>query len=260
MTVAASRGDGRGQHWDPERYRREAGFVAELGRPLLDLLKPQAGERTLDLGCGDGRLTSALADAGAVAVGCDLSREQAAAARGLGLPVCAADGALLPFPDNAFESVFSNAALHWMPELEVVFGEVRRVLMPGGRFVAEMGGAGNVARIVGAIAAAMAQRGLDFMAAWPWTFPTPAGLREALETAGFTVERMDHFARPTPLPADIEGWLATFAESFLNRVPEAERDDFIAEVRAGLAVQLRDGSGGWTADYVRLRFKAWLPG
>ncbi|RDD63019.1 class I SAM-dependent methyltransferase [Ferruginivarius sediminum] len=251
-------GAGHGQHWDPDRYRREAGFVAELGRPLLELLQPQAGECILDLGCGDGRLTAELADAGADVAGSDLSVEQVTAARRLGLAVCAADGHALPFKDDAFDAVLSNAALHWMQKPDAVLAEVRRVLKPGGRFIAEMGGAGNVARIVGAVASAMAQRALDFSAAWPWYFPAPDAYREKLQAVGFTVERMEHFPRPTPLPADISGWLATFAESFLSHVPPDQRDAFIAEVRAALQVHQRDESGQWSADYVRLRFKAVL--
>jgi SAM-dependent methyltransferase len=245
-----------GQHWDPARYRREAGFVAELGRPLFQLLQPAPGEKILDLGCGDGRLTAELAATGAEVIGCDLALEQVAAARGLELRVVAATGTRLPFAAGSFDAVLSNAALHWMRDSPAVLAETARVLRPGGRFVGELGGAGNVASIVGVIAAAMAERGLDLAAAFPWTFPTPAGWRRLLQDAGFEVEELQHFARPTPLPADIVGWLHTFAESFLNAVPERERAAFLDEVAAGLEPALRRSDGGWVADYVRLRFAA----
>ena len=49
------------QSWDPERYARDAGFVAELGQPVVNLLSPRAGERILDLGCGPGKQTLVLA-------------------------------------------------------------------------------------------------------------------------------------------------------------------------------------------------------
>lgn len=254
---AGTPGPSRGapQHWDPERYRREAGFVADLGRPVLDLLAPRPGERILDLGCGDGRLTLAVSESEAEVFGCDLSHEQVRAAHDDGIRVCVADGAALPFAAT-FDAVFSNAALHWMTSIDAVLSEVRRALKPGGRFVAEMGGAGNVARIVGALAATMAQRGLNFSAAWPWYFPTPSALQAKLEAAGFRVATLQHFVRPTPLPGDIDGWLHTFAQSFLNQVPASERPDFLAEVRAALKPHLQAGDGQWTADYVRLRFRA----
>lgn len=246
------------QHWDPERYRRQASFVAELGRPLFDLLQPQAREHILDLGCGDGRLTAELAATGARVTGCDKSAEQIAAAQALGLDAQVADGAALPFPDQSFDAVLSNAALHWMRDPDAVLKEVARVLKPGGRFVAEMGGAGNVATIIGALTTAMAHRGLAVTSAFPWYFPTPTNYRAKLEAAGFRVVEMDHFARPTELPEDIGGWLHTFAESFLNAVPAAERNDFVVEVTEGLAPALHHPDGRWIADYVRLRFYAQL--
>jgi SAM-dependent methyltransferase len=245
-----------GQHWDPERYRREAGFVAELGRPLFDLLHPAAGDSILDLGCGDGRLTAELAATGARVVGCDLAVEQVVDARRRNLDAVVADAARLPFAARSFDAVLSNAALHWMRDSAAVLAETARVLRPGGRFVGELGGAGNVAAIVGVIAAAMARRGLDVAAVFPWTFPTPARWRGLLQDAGFEVSALQHFARPTPLPADIRGWLNTFAESFLNALPAGERAAFLDEVAVGLEPALKQPDGSWVADYVRLRFAA----
>ena len=250
-------GDGPvAQHWNPERYQREAGFVAELGRPLLDLLPLQPDDRILDLGCGDGRLTLDAAARGARMVGVDLSPDLVAAARARGLDAQVADAAALPYPDASFDGVLSNAALHWMTAPEPVLGEVARVLKPGGRFVGELGGAGNVAAIVGAITNALAQRGIEVTRAYPWYFPTPDQYRGQLAAAGFTVERLERFARPTDLPADISGWLATFAESFLAQVPAGDRDQLVADIRTALEPTLRRGDGRWVADYVRLRFAA----
>lgn len=74
-----------GQVWDPERYARNARFVADLGVPLLDLLQLGPGRRVLDLGCGDGAVTEMIASTGAIVVGVDASAQQveAAVARGL---------------------------------------------------------------------------------------------------------------------------------------------------------------------------------
>ncbi|WP_119462322.1 class I SAM-dependent methyltransferase [Rhodospirillaceae bacterium SYSU D60014] len=248
----------RGQHWDPNRYVRNAGFVADLGGPALELLAPCAGERILDLGCGDGRLTRRLADLGVEVVGIDSSTEQIAAARATGLDARVADGEALRFSDE-FDAVFSNAALHWMRRPAAVIDGVWRALRHGGRFVGEMGGHGNVARITAALVSALDRRGLDGAAAVPWYFPTPEAYGALLRAQGFRVSSIALIPRPTPLPGEIAGWLETFAESFVRRIAPEDRADFIAEVAESLRPILSDGSGNWTADYVRLRFAAWKP-
>ena len=246
------------QHWDPERYARNARFVAELGAPLIDLLEPQAGERVLDLGCGDGVLTEALSAAGCAVVGVDASAEQIAAAQARGLDARQVDGQALDF-DEDFDAVFSNAALHWMRDPDAVIDGVWRALKPGGRFVGEMGGRGNVAQIIEALCAALADRGINAMAVFPWYFPDPQEYRERLEKRGFEVSAIELFERPTPLPGDMAAWLETFAESFLNLVPANQRPALIAEVMERLRPALCDPDGAWTADYVRLRFAARKP-
>src|SRR3989441_13261656 len=98
------------QHWDPEGYARHARFVADLGMPVVELLAPRAGERILDLGCGDGALTERLVAMGCRVVGVDGSAEQVAAApaRGLGAP--GMDGAHLALAPGV-DAVFSKAAM-----------------------------------------------------------------------------------------------------------------------------------------------------
>jgi trans-aconitate methyltransferase len=246
------------QHWDPARYQRNAGFVPVLGAPVLELLAPQPGERILDLGCGDGALTERLVAAGARVIGIDSSVEQIAAARNRGLDARVMSGEALTF-DGGFDAVFSNAALHWMKQADAVIDGVWRALEPAGRFVAEMGGAGNVAAIVAALVAGLDRHGLDGAAAMPWFFPAPDDYRARLERRGFKVRTIGLIERPTPLPGAMTGWLETFAESFIRRLPEGERAAYIAEIETVLAPRLRDAQGQWTADYVRLRFAAEKP-
>ncbi len=255
---AAAPGSDFGQNWDPERYARNARFVADLGVVLLDLLRPRPGERILDLGCGDGVLTEKIAAAGARVTAVDSSPEQVDAARARGLDARVADGQALTF-QSEFDAVFSNAAMHWMRDAEGVIDGVWRALVPGGRFVGEFGGAGNVARIQTALIAALDRRGLDGRGADPWFFPGPEDYAARLVRRGFEVAHIELIDRPTALPGAMGDWLETLAEPFLLRVPAAERPVLVDEVSAALAGALRDGEGRWWADYVRLRFAAGKP-
>jgi trans-aconitate methyltransferase len=244
-----------GQLWNAAAYARNGRFVAEFGASLIDWLQPLAGERLLDLGCGDGALTAQLAEAGCTVMGLDASVELVAAARTRGIDARLGDGHALSF-NAEFDAVFSNAALHWMKsDPDAVIRGVARALKPGGRFVAEMGAAGNVASIRGALHEALAQRGVSAATVDPWYFPTLSDYRTRLEHAGFSVQRIESFARPTPLPGAVDGWLTTFAKQFLAAVPEAEHEALISEVREAVQPLLfRDGI--WVADYMRLRFVA----
>ena len=193
------------QSWDPERYARNARFVSDLGEPVLELLAPIAGERILDLGCGDGVLTRKLVEAGCEVVAVDGSAEQVAAARAEGLDAHVMDGQALTFVDE-FDAVFSNAAMHWMPRLDAVIAGVWRALRGGGRFVSEFGGGNNVALIRAALYEELAARGADARTVDPWTFPGDDDYRRRLEARGFRVETITLIDRPTPLPGDIIAW------------------------------------------------------
>ena len=243
------------QHWNPERYAHNARFVADLGMPVVELLDPQPGERILDLGCGDGALTEKLTALGCEVLGVDASPEQVAAARARGLEARVLSGRELDF-EQAFDAVFSNAALHWMGEPGSVVRGVARALRPGGRFVAECGGEGNIASIVGALETVLPAHGLDFHN--PWYFASVEKYRQLLAETGFQVSSIQRIPRPTPLPTGIRGWLETFGGVFLTGLDEPIREAVIADAEARLRPLLRDENGNWTADYVRLRFAARL--
>ena len=248
----------RPQHWDPTIYQRDAGFVAALGTPLIELLAPQAGESVLDLGCGDGTLTLRLHEAGCSVLGVDSSAEQIAAARARGLDAEVMDGHALTF-DARFDAVFSNAALHWMRDPAAVLAGVARALRPGGRFIAEMGGAGNVQSVLDAYAAAYAARGIALEAHNPWFFPDEDTYRALLLAAGLEPVLLHRFARPTPLPGDVSDWLALMTQSFTAAVAPAARPALLTEVREHLLPTACSPAGQWTLDYVRLRIAARKP-
>lgn len=246
-----------GQVWNADSYAANAGFVPALGADVLALLDPKPGEAILDLGCGDGVLTQKLAATGAIVTGLEPDPDFAAASRGRGLTVLEQD-AHAPFGREQFDAVFSNAALHWMRDPETVIANVFQALKPGGRFVAEQGGFGNVAAVVTALCAALEAAGHPQRAKSPWDFPSPTLERQRLERAGFTVLSARIIPRPTPLPTGMAGWLATFAGPFLAGLAADEAARITADTVRRLDA-LRDPAEGWIADYARLRFEAVKP-
>ena len=224
----------------------------------LELLDASRGEVVLDLGCGTGELAARIAATGARVIGLDSDPAMvAAAARRLGAEhTMLADGHDFRLPEPV-DAVFSNAALYWMARPGEVVGCVRGALRPGGRFVAEMGGAGNIAEILAAVGAALAEAGLPEPAS-PWYFPTPAQQAALLEGAGFRVARMEYFPRPTPLadcPDGLADGLEMFGGARTAEVPAALLPQVLARVNELAAPRLRRG-GEWFADYWRRRFLA----
>ena len=245
------------QTWNPREYSAHGRFVTNLGANILEWLDPKPGEEILDLGCGDGVLTAQIAERGAHVLGVDASPEMIDAARNRGVAAQGIDATQMTF-QRQFDAVFSNAALHWIHDQSALLRGVARALKPGGRFVAEMGGHGNIAAIRVALHAALAYHGLAALMAGDNYFPTVAEYRGLLESHGFAVDAIELVPRPTPLPSGMRAWCIMFRRGVFEAVPQDLRDAILDETLDHLAPALCDKDGNWTADYVRLRFRAHL--
>ena len=249
-----------GQSWNTAAYAANARFVADLAAGVVDLLAPQPGEHILDIGCGDGALTAQLARTGAILTGVDASASMIEAARDRRLDARHIPATDLPF-EHEFDAAFSNAALHWIPadDQPVALACIHRALRPGARFVAEMGGQGNIAAIRTALSAVLATFGIDAEAAADSFYPSPRHYRRLLVEAGFEVQSIDLIPRPTPLPGGPDGmatWLNTFRKGVLDHLTPTDRPIALTRTVHLLRPILSDPTGDWTADYVRLRFQA----
>ncbi len=143
--------------WSTALYESKHAFVWQHGETLLELLAAQAGERILDLGCGTGQLTQKIAMSGADVRGIDYAPAMIEKARENypHLQFAIADARSFQV-DQPLDAVFSNAVLHWITEPDSAIHCIRQALKPGGRFVAEFGGKGNVKAIVEALYSGMA--------------------------------------------------------------------------------------------------------
>lgn len=243
------------QTWDAAQYAANGRFVADMAGEVLSWLDAKPGEHILDLGCGDGALTERITATGAVVTGCDAdpSMLQGTAARGI--KTVQSDMRMLPFKEE-FNAVFSNAALHWVTDQDAVLRGIHAALKPGGRFVAEMGGLGNIAAIRVALQATLLRFGIDAEHDAASFYPSADAYRALLESNGFRVDRIELHPRPTPLKAGMEQWLRIFRKGLLARLTDADRDTVVAEAVTLLEPVLRDSAGNWWGDYVRLRFIA----
>ncbi len=245
------------QHWDAGLYDRKHSFVWKHGASLIELLAPRPGDDILDLGCGTGHLTSQLAETGARVVGLDHSAEMIEQAR-RSYPAVTfeiGDALRLKFTGQ-FDAVFSNAALHWVPEADLVVQGIAKALRPGGRFVAEFGGKGNVRRIVTAMQNAALALGCGRVES-PWYYPSVGEYAGLLERHGLEVTFAVLFDRPTPLEGEtgLRDWVRMFGGHFLNRAPADRREEFLRLVEEEVRPVLRNDAG-WFADYRRLRIVA----
>ena len=232
--------------WNATLYEGKHAFVWKYGEDLLNLLSPQPGEKIL--GCGTGQLAAKIAENGAIVTGIDADAAMVEKAK-LNYPnleFTVADARSFQF-DIEFDAVFSNATLHWIPEAEAVINSIYCALKPGGRFIAEFGGKGNVKLITDAL-----YQALEIKSPLSWYFPSIGEYTTLLEKQGFDVSYAVLFDRPTPLPdgeAGLRNWLMMFASRFFANSTQQEIIKTVEEQLKPILYK----NGTWTADYRRLR-------
>jgi trans-aconitate 2-methyltransferase len=231
----------RPHDWDGATYDCVAGPMTRWGTDVLARLRLRGDETILDAGCGSGRVTEQLLERlpdGRV-IALDASPSMVAAARerlgrfGERVTYVVADlGRPLPLEGASVDAVLSTAALHWVRDHDALFGHLAAPLRPGGRLVAQCGGAGNIAAVQEALA------GIGDGWRGPWTFATPEETRARLEAAGFTeidVWLHDELERFEPGGPFREYLRTVVLGAHLERLEsEAERDAFVEAVAAAL--------------------------
>jgi ubiquinone/menaquinone biosynthesis C-methylase UbiE len=160
----------------------------ELAPPDFDLRRAfllsevRAGDRALDLGCGTGEFTAALAQAGAEAVGADVAaaalRRAQARHPELEFRLIPFDGPL-PFADGAFQLVWASEVIEHVADTARWLSEVRRVLAPRGRLLVTTPSHGRVRVLLGGVERFSEPLG-DHLHLY-----TRASLRTLLEEFGF---------------------------------------------------------------------------
>ncbi|HET9613221.1 MAG TPA: methyltransferase domain-containing protein [Candidatus Limnocylindrales bacterium] len=242
--------------WDAATYDRVAGPQARWGATVLDRLPLVGDETVLDAGCGTGRVTEQLLERlprGRV-VALDGSTAMLDEARrrlarfGDRVAFVAADlGRPLALPTGDVDAILSTATFHWVPDHDALFRNLAAVLRPGGRLVAQWGGAGNIA----SIHAILATIGDGWLGATH--FETPEATTERLRAAGFIDVRA--WLQPEPTRFERGEPLETFLRTVVlgahvQRLPESERDGFVRLVASRMAEPV--------IDYVRLNVDATL--
>ena len=243
------------RNWDGEAYDRVAVPMTRWGSAVLDRLPLEGDETVLDAGCGSGRVTEMLAQRlprGRV-IALDGSPSMIEEARhrlkefGDRIAYVVADlGQPLPLgPLAPVDAILSTATFHWVPDHDALFANLAAVLRPGGRLVAQCGGAGNIASLL----AVLGTIGDGWLG--DAHFETPEATQRRLAAAGFV--DIETWLQPEPTrfePGEpFASYLRTVAlGSHVARLPERERDAFIAQVVERL--------GEPVIDFVRLNIVA----
>ena len=246
--------------WEVDLYNKKHAFVYQYGEELIKILNPKKGEIILDLGCGSGQLANKISKSGAEVIGIDNSNEMIAEAKTKypNLQFFVKNASNFQFK-KPFDTIFSNAVLHWITGSENVIISMNKNLKNGGRLVVEFGGKGNVKTIIRSIKKALLERGYIKNANTKnWYFPSISEYTSLLEKNGFEVEYAHLYDRPTELTDNqngIKDWIEMFGESFFVNISKEEKNNILIEVQNDVKEKCFI-NGKWYADYKRIRILA----
>lgn len=243
--------------WNAENYRQGFSFVPSYGADVMQLLTVPQGSRVVDLGCGNGRLTAQLADAGYNVTGIDASESMLRLAREEYPSLRFEQGNAVTFHlGEPADAIFSNAVLHWIDadQQEQMLHNVASNLRVGGEFVFEFGGYGCAEAVHRTLETIFKEHGRVYPRVF--YFPTIGEYAPLVERAGMRVEYAILFDRPTPQQdgRTAADWIRMFDVAPFAGIPEDETADIIAEADRRLEPRLcHDGT--WYIDYVRIRMR-----
>lgn len=245
--------------FDARTYHRVSGVHQDWAEALFDRLALAGDETVLDAGCGSGRVTAKLLDRlprGRV-IAVDGAPSMVAQARELlgdRATVIACDLVDLRL-DEPVDAVFSSAVFHWIADHDALFARLFAALRPGGRLVAQCGGAGNIARFRAQADAVSARAPYaDHLAGFTgvWNYQGAPATAQRLAAAGFA--DVHTWLQPwETTPDEPEAFVRTIClNPQLERLPTELHDAYVADVLAAAGEPL-------VLDYVRLNIDAVRP-
>jgi trans-aconitate 2-methyltransferase len=234
--------------WDPRQYER---FAAERAAPfwdLLSLVRAVPGGRVVDLGCGSGELTAALHRRleAAETLGLDSSPamlERAAALAGGGLRF--EPGDIAGFDEGGWDVVFSNAALHWLPDHAELFGRLVAALNRGGQLAVQMPANHDHPSHVVAAEIAGTEPFRAALDGYRRISPvqSPEWYAELLDRLGLADQhvRLQVYLHHLAARDEVVEWVkGTLLTDYQSRMPPALFDEFLAAYRRRLLPLLED--------------------
>ena len=229
--------------WNAADYASHSSAQVKWGQEIIAKLNLRGDETVLDIGCGNGRLTAALAQKlpGGFVQGVDSSVEMirfavksfpSSAIPNLAFQVC--DAGRLTF-SNKFDIVVSFSCLHWIKDHLPVLKGIKQGLKTNGRVMLQFGGKGNAADILAVTDEVIVGtkwekyfRGFIF----PWYFYEPQEYSVWVKKSGLKLRRIELIAKDMVQNSkdDLIGWARATWVPYVNRVPEGLQNEFLTEI------------------------------